>query len=191
MTVASDRVVVQEGSSSSDDYESAGDSGDEDQHDSGNFVEFPGPEKKKKQRFDTRRKDGPSKKVLNKKLVEKREKDKMGMVKPDPAVDREKERNLIRIATQGVVQLFNAVAERQKEAEAKVGSAKSAERRKRQALNGDGSDDFKPKLKKEGRETEEKSGSGWNALKEEFEPEENEGDLDSSLVKDEQPSDSD
>uniref|UniRef100_A0A914X3G8 RRP15-like protein n=1 Tax=Plectus sambesii TaxID=2011161 RepID=A0A914X3G8_9BILA len=190
MTVASDKVVVQEGSSS-DDYESADDSGNEEHEEEAEVITFPGPEKQKKRRFDTRRKDGPSKKVINKKLVENREKDRMFMVKPDPAADREKERKLARIATQGVVQLFNAVADRQKELESKVGKAKESERRKRQAQNGLGSDDVKRKLKNEDPEMDEKSGGGWNALKEEYEPEDDEDGFDSSTVKDEPESDSD
>ncbi|PAV78249.1 hypothetical protein WR25_17652 [Diploscapter pachys] len=36
-----------------------------------------------------------------------------GLVKPDAATNKEKERMLRRLATKGVVQLFNAVAERQ------------------------------------------------------------------------------
>ncbi|CAJ0929466.1 unnamed protein product, partial [Mesorhabditis belari] len=48
------------------------------------------------------------------KLSEKRERDIWGMKKPDIIKDKEKERLLKRIATQGVVQLFNAVSDRQK-----------------------------------------------------------------------------
>ena len=39
---------------------------------------------------------------------------KLAYVKPDYTLDREKERKLAHIATRGVTQLFNAVAERQK-----------------------------------------------------------------------------
>uniref|UniRef100_A0AC35EZA6 RRP15-like protein n=1 Tax=Panagrolaimus sp. PS1159 TaxID=55785 RepID=A0AC35EZA6_9BILA len=51
---------------------------------------------------------------------------KLGMVKPDLVADREKERKLAHIATKGVTQLFNTVAERQLqlEAEAKKANAK-------------------------------------------------------------------
>ncbi|KAJ1361108.1 hypothetical protein KIN20_020286 [Parelaphostrongylus tenuis] len=38
----------------------------------------------------------------------------LGLVKPDVATNKEKERLLKRIATKGVVQLFNAVSERQR-----------------------------------------------------------------------------
>uniref|UniRef100_A0AC34RCV1 RRP15-like protein n=1 Tax=Panagrolaimus sp. JU765 TaxID=591449 RepID=A0AC34RCV1_9BILA len=40
---------------------------------------------------------------------------KLGMVKPDIVADRERERKFVHIATKGVVQLFNKVAERQAE----------------------------------------------------------------------------
>ncbi|EFO17413.1 hypothetical protein LOAG_11085 [Loa loa] len=45
----------------------------------------------------------------------KHERDRMGMILPDPVQDQQRERNFVRLATKGVVQLFNAVAERQKE----------------------------------------------------------------------------
>uniref|UniRef100_A0A914YJT6 RRP15-like protein n=1 Tax=Panagrolaimus superbus TaxID=310955 RepID=A0A914YJT6_9BILA len=51
---------------------------------------------------------------------------KLAMVKPDLVADREKERKLAHIATKGVTQLFNTVAERQLqlEADAKKATAK-------------------------------------------------------------------
>ncbi|VDO53950.1 unnamed protein product [Haemonchus placei] len=68
--------------------------------------------------------EGESRKLLKKKkltksqLSEKRkltqERKLLGLVKPDVTTNREKERLLKRIATKGVVQLFNAVAERQR-----------------------------------------------------------------------------
>ncbi|KHJ83560.1 hypothetical protein OESDEN_16740, partial [Oesophagostomum dentatum] len=73
--------------------------------------------------FQTESKKKLKRKRLQKKLTraelsEKRrlaqDKKMFGLVKPDVTTNREKERLLKRIATKGVVQLFNAVAERQR-----------------------------------------------------------------------------
>ncbi|CAJ0577631.1 unnamed protein product, partial [Mesorhabditis spiculigera] len=55
-----------------------------------------------------------TKRELSDKRSEKQVKDLWALTKPDLVKDKERERLLRRIATQGVVQLFNAVAERQK-----------------------------------------------------------------------------
>ncbi|VDM93305.1 unnamed protein product [Onchocerca ochengi] len=55
-----------------------------------------------------------TKRELRAKHAAKHERDRMGMVLPDAVGDREQERNFVHLATKGVVQLFNAVAERQK-----------------------------------------------------------------------------
>ncbi|KAK5972034.1 hypothetical protein GCK32_018804, partial [Trichostrongylus colubriformis] len=58
------------------------------------------------------------KKLTKSQLSEKRkltqERKLLGLVRPDVTTNREKERLLKKIATKGVVQLFNAVAERQR-----------------------------------------------------------------------------
>lgn len=48
-------------------------------------------------------------------LARKKEVEAKGRSKPDPVMDRYNEKNLSRIATRGVVQLFNAVREQQKD----------------------------------------------------------------------------
>uniref|UniRef100_A0A1I7XM30 RRP15-like protein n=1 Tax=Heterorhabditis bacteriophora TaxID=37862 RepID=A0A1I7XM30_HETBA len=54
----------------------------------------------------------------------------MGLVKPDVTTDKEKERILRRIATKGVVQLFNAIADRQKVLAEELSKKMSAKDRK-------------------------------------------------------------
>ncbi|VDO40968.1 unnamed protein product [Onchocerca flexuosa] len=55
-----------------------------------------------------------TKRELRAEHAAKHERDRMCMVLPDAVQDRERERNFVHLATKGVVQLFNAVAERQK-----------------------------------------------------------------------------
>ncbi|KAE9415896.1 hypothetical protein Angca_009998, partial [Angiostrongylus cantonensis] len=70
------------------------------------------PSKSAKQRKKRRIKK-PTKSELSerRKLAEDRK--LLGLVKPDVVINKEKERLLKRIATKGVVQLFNSVSERQ------------------------------------------------------------------------------
>ncbi|EFP00059.1 hypothetical protein CRE_18798 [Caenorhabditis remanei] len=112
-----DRLVVTE--DSDDDYEreeSGNESGEEgpSSMDAGNgdpdeTVAFPAIQRKKKNMI---KKLTRKEKSLKHSVKEYRT--KLAMVKPDVTTDREKERNLRRIATKGVVQLFNAVSDRQK-----------------------------------------------------------------------------
>uniref|UniRef100_A0A915E9A8 RRP15-like protein n=1 Tax=Ditylenchus dipsaci TaxID=166011 RepID=A0A915E9A8_9BILA len=59
--------------------------------------------------------------------------DKIGYTKPDYGLDREKERKLLHAATKGVVQLFNAVADRQKFLDQKLEELSTGNRIQRQA----------------------------------------------------------
>uniref|UniRef100_A0A914I1L6 RRP15-like protein n=1 Tax=Globodera rostochiensis TaxID=31243 RepID=A0A914I1L6_GLORO len=59
---------------------------------------------------------------------------KVGYVKPNYGADREKERKLQQIATRGVTQLFNAVAERQSLLERKVGQMIGQPRKERKRI---------------------------------------------------------
>ncbi|KAM3716513.1 RRP15-like protein [Dirofilaria immitis] len=73
----------------------------------------------------------------------KYQRDRMGMVLPDSVQDRERERNFVHLATKGVVQLFNAVAERQKKLkDASAGNMTSKKRRLRDIST----ESFKKKL---------------------------------------------
>ncbi|KAH7712134.1 hypothetical protein AAVH_20547 [Aphelenchoides avenae] len=70
-----------------------------------------------------------TKRERTEKTKEQRSKDKLGYRKPDIAADREKERALAHIATKGVTQLFNAVAERQKYLDEQVAAQQRSVRR--------------------------------------------------------------
>uniref|UniRef100_A0A1I7YWT8 RRP15-like protein n=1 Tax=Steinernema glaseri TaxID=37863 RepID=A0A1I7YWT8_9BILA len=117
--MSTDKIVVNDGSSSSEDEEVqevhssdengelSASSGEEDYVDEPTQVVS----------FDKERRvvKNLSKRQLALKVEETRAAHKMAMVKPDLVKDREKERHLARVATKGVVQLFNAVTQRQGE----------------------------------------------------------------------------
>ncbi|UMM33941.1 hypothetical protein L5515_007235 [Caenorhabditis briggsae] len=114
-----DRLVVTEDSDDDNEHEemSSGDNsgeegpsyGDAAARDPDETVAFPAPQRKKKKVIKklTRKEQSLKHSVKEYRI-------KLAMVKPDITTDREKERNLRRIATKGVVQLFNAVSDRQK-----------------------------------------------------------------------------
>ncbi|XP_030640408.1 RRP15-like protein [Chanos chanos] len=77
-----------------------------------------------------------------KQLDKKRAWEMMCRVKPDVARDREYERNLQRIATRGVVQLFNAVKKHQKNVGDMVKEAGGSERKKAKILSSISKKDF-------------------------------------------------
>ncbi|KAK3571425.1 hypothetical protein QTP86_012111 [Hemibagrus guttatus] len=82
------------------------------------------------------------------KLERKKQADKkrawelMCRVKPDVVRDKEKERNLQRIATRGVVQLFNAVRQHQKNVDEKMKEVGGSERKKAKVLSSVSKKDF-------------------------------------------------
>ncbi|XP_071595779.1 RRP15-like protein [Heliangelus exortis] len=76
------------------------------------------------------------------KLHKKQEWEMMCRVKPDVVKDRDKERNLQRIATRGVVQLFNAVRMHQKNVDEKVKKAGSSDRQRAKLLSSVSKKDF-------------------------------------------------
>ncbi|NXO74853.1 RRP15 protein, partial [Sitta europaea] len=75
-------------------------------------------------------------------LDKKREWEMMCRVKPDVVKDREKERNLQRIATRGVVQLFNAVRTHQRKMEEQVKKAGGSERKRAKLMSSVSKRDF-------------------------------------------------
>ncbi|XP_043917391.1 RRP15-like protein isoform X2 [Protopterus annectens] len=77
-----------------------------------------------------------------KQLDEKWEWEMMNRVKPDIARDREKERNLQKVATRGVVQLFNAVRKHQKNVEEKIKEAGGSERKRAKLISAVSKRDF-------------------------------------------------
>ncbi|NXS54076.1 RRP15 protein, partial [Brachypteracias leptosomus] len=118
------------------------------------------------------------------KLDKKREWEMMCRVKPDVVKDREKERNLQRIATRGVVQLFNAVRMHQKNVDEKVKKAGSSERQRAKLLSSVSKKDFinvlrnmegakgsnsagKATKSKQG-EVKSEEGPEWNILRDDF-----------------------
>ncbi|XP_024241973.1 RRP15-like protein [Oncorhynchus tshawytscha] len=101
--------------------------------------------------------------------------------KPDLVKDRENERNRQRVATRGVVQLFNAVRKHQKTVDEKVKEAGGSERKKAKLLSSVSKKDFinvlrgteggsevviKTERQTTGREAEEKP--AWSVLRDDF-----------------------
>ncbi|KAK6326008.1 RRP15-like protein [Coregonus clupeaformis] len=101
--------------------------------------------------------------------------------KPDVVKDRENEKNLQRVATRGVVQLFNAVRKHQKTVDEKVKEAGGSERKKAKLLSSVSKKDFinvlrgteggseiitKTERQTTGREVEEKP--AWSVLRDDF-----------------------
>ena len=93
----------------------------------------------------------------------------MGRVKPD-VVDKEYERNLRRIASKGVVQLFNAVQEQQKAIDKTLKDSdltrSKKDRRLKSLTKGKFLDSLNNKIKVEGGK--EQKQSTWAALHEDF-----------------------
>ncbi|NXC50688.1 RRP15 protein, partial [Penelope pileata] len=131
-------------------------------------------EKEKQERLEKRRK-----------LDKKREWEMMCRVKPDVVKDRDTERNLQRIATRGVVQLFNAVRTHQKNVDEKVKKAGISDRRRSKLLSSVSKKDFidvlrsmdgakgnqnsarKATKSKQG-EVKSEEGPEWNILRDDF-----------------------
>lgn len=97
-----------------------------------------------------------------KQLDKKREWEMMCRVKPDVVKDKETERNLQRIATRGVVQLFNAVQKHQKNVDEKVKEAGSSIRKRAKLISTVSKKDFISVLRGMDAGTSEKSSSGKN-----------------------------
>uniref|UniRef100_F6QE19 RRP15-like protein n=1 Tax=Ornithorhynchus anatinus TaxID=9258 RepID=F6QE19_ORNAN len=117
-----------------------------------------------------------------KQLDKKREWEMMCRVKPDVVQDKEKERNLQRIATRGVVQLFNAVRKHQKNVDDKMKEAGGSMRKRAKLMSSVSKKDFISVLRGiEGGKNEESAsgktsqakvkseeGPGWNILRDDF-----------------------
>ncbi|XP_072189716.1 RRP15-like protein [Excalfactoria chinensis] len=119
------------------------------------------------------------------KLDKKREWEMMCRVKPDVVRDRDRERNLQRIATRGVVQLFNAVRTHQKNVDEKVKKGAKSERQRAKLLSSVSKKDFinvlrsmegakgnhnsaKKAAKSEQGEVKSEEGPEWNILRDDF-----------------------
>ncbi|XP_020837913.1 RRP15-like protein [Phascolarctos cinereus] len=131
-------------------------------------------EKEKQERLEKR-----------KQLDKKREWEMMCRVKPDVVKDKEVERNLQRIATRGVVQLFNAVRKHQKNVDEKMKEVGGSVRKRAKLMSTVTKKDFisvlrgvdeskdsrsptgqNPKDKQAKGNSEE--GSSWNILRDDF-----------------------
>ncbi|XP_051854247.1 RRP15-like protein [Antechinus flavipes] len=131
-------------------------------------------EKEKQERLEKR-----------KQLDKKREWEMMCRVKPDVVKDKEVERNLQRIATRGVVQLFNAVRKHQKNVDEKLKEVGGSVRKRAKLMSTvtkkdfisvlRGVDESKDSRSSTGQNSKDKQakgkseqGSGWNILRDDF-----------------------
>ncbi|XP_078714032.1 RRP15-like protein [Lampetra fluviatilis] len=118
---------------------------------------------------------------LRKQIEKQQQWEEMCRMKPDATKDRDRERNLQRVATRGVVTLFNAVRKHQKGMGKKVKEAGGLERKRAKVLSSVTKKDFISMLRGEedatltrtgpGRtapQAGEQSGPSWNILREDF-----------------------
>uniref|UniRef100_A0A8C5MAZ0 RRP15-like protein n=1 Tax=Leptobrachium leishanense TaxID=445787 RepID=A0A8C5MAZ0_9ANUR len=128
-------------------------------------------------------KDKEEKLEKKKQLDKKRQWEMMCRVKPDVVKDKEVERNLQRIATRGVVQLFNAVRTHQGNINEKMKEAGRSERKRSKLISSVSKRDFIDVLRGKERKadagaTEKREGkkitikserdSQWNILRDDF-----------------------
>uniref|UniRef100_A0A915PXW8 RRP15-like protein n=1 Tax=Setaria digitata TaxID=48799 RepID=A0A915PXW8_9BILA len=131
-----------------------------------------------------------SKRELRAEHLAKYKQDRMGMVLPDVVRDRERERIFVNLATKGVVQLFNAVAERQKKLSDTSATTITSKKRRLQNISAEnfnkrlvGSKTFKDEADDTKEDWLSKNAVGMKS--------ETEDDLDTSEIKTEPESDSD
>ncbi|KAM6994302.1 LOW QUALITY PROTEIN: RRP15-like protein, partial [Tautogolabrus adspersus] len=110
-----------------------------------------------------------------KQVDKKRTWEMMSRVKPEVVKDRETERALQRVATRGVVQLFNAVRKHQKTVDEKVKEVGGSERKKAKLLSSVSKKDFIDVLRgSEGNQTRktpapaEDEKPSWSVLRDDF-----------------------
>ncbi|XP_023992777.1 RRP15-like protein [Salvelinus sp. IW2-2015] len=135
----------------------------------------------KNKELDKIREKAKKESLEKKKQTDKRQAwEMMCREKPDVVKGRENERNMQRVATRGVVQLFNAVRMHQKTVDEKVKEAGGSERKKAKLLSSVSKKDFinvlrgteggsgvvKTERQMTGREAEEKP--AWSVLRDDF-----------------------
>ncbi|XP_072265976.1 RRP15-like protein [Pyxicephalus adspersus] len=116
-----------------------------------------------------------------KEVDRKRQWEMMCRVKPDVVRDRELDRNLQRVATRGVVQLFNAVRTHQSKVNDKLQEAGNSERKRSKLMSSVSKKDFidvlrgketksDQKVKRESKKNTAKKedSSEWNILRDDF-----------------------
>uniref|UniRef100_A0A8D0L7M3 RRP15-like protein n=1 Tax=Sphenodon punctatus TaxID=8508 RepID=A0A8D0L7M3_SPHPU len=117
---------------------------------------------KNKKLDKVRKKEKQERMEKRKQLDKKREWEMMCRVKPDVAKDRETERNLQRIATRGVVQLFNAVRKHQKNIDEKVKDAGKSDRKRAKLMSTFSKKDFI------NADVKSEEGPEWRILQDDF-----------------------
>ncbi|XP_018422603.1 PREDICTED: RRP15-like protein [Nanorana parkeri] len=116
-----------------------------------------------------------------KEIDQKRQWEMLCRVKPDVIRDREVERNLQRIATRGVVQLFNAVRTHQSKVNVKLQEAGNSDRKRSKLMSSVSKKDFidvlrgkESKSEQQGKRESKKNvvksedTSEWNILRDDF-----------------------
>ncbi|XP_077195738.1 RRP15-like protein isoform X2 [Paroedura picta] len=140
---------------------------------------------KNKARDKERKKEKQERLEKRRQLDKKREWEAMCRVKPDVVKDRETERNLQRIATRGVVQLFNAVRKHQRNVEEKAKEAGSSDRKRAKLISSVSKRDFinvlrgmegteveqntiRKSLKNKQGDSKSEEGPAWSILRDDF-----------------------
>ncbi|XP_062981650.1 RRP15-like protein [Elgaria multicarinata webbii] len=140
---------------------------------------------KNKERDAEREKEKQERLKRRRQIDKKREWEMMCRVKPDVVKDREMERNLQRIATRGVVQLFNAVRKHQKNVDEKAKEAGSSDRKRAKLISSVSKRDFinvlrgmegmeaeqsvaNKSLKSNQVESKSEEGPAWSILRDDF-----------------------
>ncbi|XP_078413216.1 RRP15-like protein [Cetorhinus maximus] len=138
---------------------------------------------KEKQKEKEERKQAMLEKM--KRLDKKKEWEQMCRVKPDVIQDRETERNFQKVATRGVVQLFNAVRKHQTSVDEQIKEVGVSERKRAKLLSSVSKKDFISVLRGSGqsvhRDSAERTATGgkqvevksedsatWNILRDDF-----------------------
>ncbi|XP_078085896.1 RRP15-like protein [Mustelus asterias] len=138
---------------------------------------------KEKQKEKEKRKQAMLEK--RKQLDKKKEWEQMCRVKPDVYQDRETERSFQKVATRGVVQLFNAVRKHQTSVDEKIKEAGGSERKRAKLLSSVSKKDFISVLRGSGQNVHQNSAertanggkqikiksedsAAWNILRDDF-----------------------
>lgn len=105
-----------------------------------------------------------SKKALRERKEKRRQWEEMGRVKPDCG---ENEKHLARLATKGVVQLFNAVKQHQKEVDERLRAAGESETKRDKVMKTFSKGAFLDMLKEKQEKPQEKPET-WSILRDDF-----------------------
>ncbi|KAK0411708.1 hypothetical protein QR680_005796 [Steinernema hermaphroditum] len=155
-TAVRDKVVVNDGSSSSENEEvqEVYSSDENGELSASSGEEDNAQESEKVVSFEEKVRNNSQKPLLSKrqlalKMEETKAAHKLALIKPDLVKDRERERHLSRVATKGVVQLFNAVSQRQGEMDQLFANKGNGKREATEKLDKLKPESFRKKLKKD------------------------------------------